>query len=74
MLPITHLTQLPMAVIWFHRMWFAVPLIVVISLVYAATRHELIAPILSYAVRFALWVVGFMAIVFVVLAVITARL
>ena len=28
------------------RLWYAVPLIVAVSLVYAATRHELMEPIL----------------------------
>ena len=48
-------------------MWYAVPLIVAISLVYAATRHELMGPILQHAWRVAMWIVGFMAVVFVVL-------
>jgi len=44
-------------------MWYAVPLIVAISLVYAATRHELMAPILSHALRTAAWISGFMLLV-----------
>ena len=48
------------------RMWFALPLIVAVSLVYSATRHERMGPILEHAVRFAIWIVGFMAIVLVV--------
>jgi hypothetical protein len=48
-------------------MWYAVPLIVAISLVYAATRHERPWPIFEHAVRFAGWIVGFMLIIFVVL-------
>ena len=55
----------------YHRMWYAVPLIVAISLVYAATRHERPRPILEHAVRFGSWVVGFMLVVFVALYVIT---
>ena len=51
----------------YNRMWYAVPLIVVISLVYAATRHEKAGPILEHAVRFGGWIVGFMLMVFVVL-------
>ena len=51
----------------YNRMWYAVPLIVVISLVYAATRHERPRPILEHAIRFGAWVVGFMLIVFVIL-------
>ena len=61
-------TFVPCSTIWFNRMWYSLPLIAVISLVYAATRHELMAPILAHAWRFALWIVGFMAIVFVLLA------
>ncbi|MCA9134157.1 MAG: hypothetical protein KDA45_13410 [Planctomycetales bacterium] len=53
--------------IWFNRIWYSLPLIVVISLVYAATRHEHMRPILEHAVRFGVWVVVFMFIVFVVL-------
>ena len=30
------------------RFWFAIPLIIAISLVYAATRHELMEPILIH--------------------------
>jgi hypothetical protein len=49
------------------RLWFALPIITSVSLVYAATRHEAMGPILVHAVRFALWIVVFMAIVFAVL-------
>lgn len=52
------------------RFWFAIPLIIAISLVYAATRHELMEPILIHAWRIAVWIVGFMAIVFAILLVI----
>jgi hypothetical protein len=49
------------------RMLYAVPIITSVSLVYAATRHEEMGPILIHAVRFAIWIVVFMAIVFAVL-------
>lgn len=62
------------AAIWFNRLWYSVPLIVTISLVYAATRHEVMKPILEHAVRFGIWIVGFMAIAFVVLALLSAWL
>ena len=52
------------------RFWYAIPLIVVVSLVYAATRHEEMQPILHHAARVAIWIVGFMAIIFAVLLVI----
>ena len=49
------------------RIWYAVPIITSVSLVYAATRHEELGPILVHAVRFAIWILVFMAIVFAVL-------
>jgi hypothetical protein len=49
------------------RMWYAVPIIVSVSLVYSATRHEQMVSILNHAARFAIWIVVFMAIVFAVL-------
>ncbi|MCH5376614.1 MAG: hypothetical protein JJ992_21810 [Planctomycetes bacterium] len=47
---------------------YAIPLILGISLVYGATRHELMMPILNHAYRTAVWIVGFMAIIAAVLA------
>jgi heme/copper-type cytochrome/quinol oxidase subunit 2 len=49
------------------RMWYALPLILVVSLVYGATRHELPGPIIEHAVRFGSWIVVFMAVLFVVI-------
>ena len=43
------------------------PLITSVSLVYAATRHEEMGPILIHALRFAIWIVVFMAIVLAVI-------
>lgn len=37
------------------RLWYAAPLIVAVSIVYAATRHEAPGPIIAHAVRGALW-------------------
>jgi hypothetical protein len=53
-------------------LWFALPLIVSVSLVCAATRHEHIGPILNHAVRFGLWIVVFMAVVMGVLTLLEA--
>ncbi|MEQ8790586.1 MAG: hypothetical protein RIC55_30090 [Pirellulaceae bacterium] len=53
---------------------YLVPLVVVISLVYGATRHELMVPILSHAVRAGGWILGFMAIIFGVLLVLSWQL
>jgi hypothetical protein len=49
------------------RLLYSVPLIATVSLVCAATRHEQMGPILIHALRFAVWVVVFMAIVLVVI-------
>lgn len=49
------------------QLWFVVPLIVVISVVYGATRHELMGPIFHNAFRAATWIVGFMAVIFLIL-------
>ncbi|MFW6125192.1 MAG: hypothetical protein ACOC46_03500 [Pirellulales bacterium] len=54
--------------------WYLLPLAVVISLVYAATRHEDSADILRHAARFFVLVVGFMLVVFGVLLLISWRL
>ena len=50
-----------------HLMWYAAPLVVAVSLVYAATRHELMGPILGHALRFGAWITGFLAIVLAIL-------
>lgn len=50
-----------------HFLWHAVPLIAIISLVYGATRHELLGPILIHAYRTAIWIVAFMAVIFAIL-------
>ncbi|HEX5471848.1 MAG TPA: hypothetical protein VFW73_08170 [Lacipirellulaceae bacterium] len=61
--------QMPFAVIFLlaelgaTRLWYAAPLIVSVSLVCAATRHEQMNPILIHALRFGVWIVVFMAIV-----------
>lgn len=47
--------------------WYSLPLIVTVSLVYAATRHELMGPILAHAMRIGIWIVSFMIVVLAVL-------
>lgn len=49
------------------KIWYALPLVVVISLVYGATRHEYLREILTQSYRSLIWVVGFMAIIFAVI-------
>lgn len=57
-----------------NRLWYALPLIVVISLVYGATRHELTVPILKRSLGFGSWIVGFMLVVFAIIFFATWRL
>jgi hypothetical protein len=49
------------------RLWYAVPLVTSVSLVYAATRHEQMGQILIHALRFAVWIIVFMAVVLAVI-------
>jgi hypothetical protein len=63
-----------LATIHLHDLWFALPLIAAVSLVYSATRAEHLRPILVNAVRFGGWVVGFMASAFAVLYILSATL
>lgn len=50
-----------------NSFWYAVPLIVSVSMVYAATRHEETIAILLHAFRVAVSIVGFMLVVFGIL-------
>ncbi|HUT11273.1 MAG TPA: hypothetical protein VMY42_12300 [Thermoguttaceae bacterium] len=54
-----------------NDLWFAAPLIIAVSLVYSATRHEEMGPIISNALRVGVWVVGFMAVILLVLVLIS---
>ncbi|MEX0977208.1 MAG: hypothetical protein WDZ48_00055 [Pirellulales bacterium] len=63
---------LPLAEI--NLMWYAVPLVVAISLVYSATHHEALRPILAHALRLGLMIVGFMVAIMLLLALISWRL
>ena len=60
--------QLPLLAISGNDLWYAVPLVIAISLVYAATRHEKNEHILVASARFGTWICGFMFAIFVVLA------
>ena len=57
-----------------QRLWYLIPLLVSVSLVYGATRHELPLPILEHAGRFAVWILTFLGILFVVLWFLSASL
>ena len=49
------------------RLWYSVPLVMSVSLVCAATRHEEMGAIVAHAIRFGLWIVVFMGIVLCVI-------
>lgn len=46
------------------RIWYSLPLIAVVSLCYGATRHEHLREILIHSFRTCIWVLGFMAAIF----------
>ncbi|MCA9107784.1 MAG: hypothetical protein KDA83_20395 [Planctomycetales bacterium] len=48
-------------------LWYAVPLVLSISIVYGATRDERPSLIFAHAWRSALWIVGFMGICYAVM-------
>jgi hypothetical protein len=50
-----------------NHFWYAVPLIASVSLVYAATRHELMPHILRHAARVAAWITVFLVVVYLIL-------
>jgi hypothetical protein len=49
------------------QIWYVVPLVISVSLVYGATRHELWQPILYHAWHTAVWMLVFMGSIFAVL-------
>lgn len=51
-------------------LWHAIPMILIVSLVYAATRQERMRYILRHAYRTAIWITGFMLLIAAVLAVV----
>lgn len=50
-----------------NELWYALPLVVVVSLVYSATRYERPDDILIGSVRAGVWVCGFMGVIFAIL-------
>lgn len=57
-----------------NDLWYALPLIVAVSMVYSATRHEAMEAILAGAMRIGAWITGFMLVVFAVLFAISSIL
>lgn len=74
MLPLFLLANHPLLASRPGDLFYAAPLIVAVSLIYAATRHELMPEILAHAVRVGAWITGFMATLFVLLWLISWRL
>ena len=52
-----------------NQLWYMGPLIVAISLVYGATRHEHFVPILQNALRAGWWILSFMGVILGILLV-----
>ncbi len=53
-----------LAAVEINDLWYSLPLVVAVSLVYSATRHEEVGPIMKHAVRVGTWIGGFMAVIF----------
>lgn len=53
-----------LATLWTAPLWYLLPVIVAVSLVYGATRHELPGPIFSHAWRAGAWMASFMLVIY----------
>ena len=60
-----------LAALPFGQLWYYLPLLVAISLVYGATRHELPGPILRHAWHTAVWMTTFIGAIFVIVFIIS---
>ncbi len=56
-----------------HVYWSVLPLVIAISLVYAASRHEAWPRIWVHSLRLCTWILGLLALVTVVLLVINRQ-
>lgn len=59
------------ALLSFQHIWFAIPLVIVYSLVYAATRHEDMKSIVAHASRFGGWLILLLVVVYGILYFVT---
>lgn len=55
-----------------NYMWYLVPLLIAVSLVYAGTRQEVMPAILRHGLKTLLWIIVFMAVIAVILQVLDA--
>jgi len=46
------------------QIWYAVPLVIAVSLVWGATRHERLREITAHSIRSLFWVLTFVTLVF----------
>lgn len=53
--------------LWQARLWYVIPLVLVVSLVYGATRHERMKEIIEQSIRTGVGLVGFMSAIFIVI-------
>lgn len=60
----TLIAELPMVLGGVPQLVYLVPLLLVCSLVYGATRHELKEPIIENSIRTLIWLVCFIGILF----------
>ncbi len=56
-----------------HSYWFVVPLVVAVSLVYAASRHESWRRIWTHAFRLCTWILGILVITTIILLAINSQ-
>jgi len=63
--------ELLLAALPFNQLWYYLPLLVAISLVYGATRHELPGPIMRQAWNTAVWMTTFIGAIFLIILVLT---
>ncbi len=57
-----------------RELGYALPLVVAVSLVYAATRHERLPSVWRHALRVGAWIMGFLILAFILLQAASARL
>jgi hypothetical protein len=68
------MTPLLAATLMAAQLWYILPLILSVSLVYGATRHELPRPILYHAFHTGAWMTIFMGVILGVLWLVSAWL
>lgn len=61
------LSGFPVLALVTPQLWYAVPLVIAVSLVWGATRHERLREIVAHSIRSLFWVLTFVAIVFVLI-------